>query len=263
MAKALASSFPNSRIVKREVFHNWGSDSGVKEIEKYFSSLDEHVIRVFNCAGITNTSSNPIHLQDLNFKMPRNLLTYCNGKDMQVVTFGSVMENFAKYSETNNYLKSKISLRNWIVENFNTSKFSLHLQMHTLYGGMRVQQHMFLGQIIESIRRQELFRMSAGNQIREYHHIDDDVAALKILLSQSKSGIQSISHGSPIKLSDLAQYIFSTFGIEDLLSIGQLESSNYENQDVVFEPNIDFTPVNFRETKVGVVNWIRGVLDEK
>jgi nucleoside-diphosphate-sugar epimerase len=262
LAGAVTRNIQDCQSIGREIFSSWGEESGTIEIEKYFATLDKRVVSVFNCAGITNTKSDPILIKKINLDLPKNLLSFCSERDIPVITFGSVMENFQQYSETNNYLKSKIALRNWLVDNFSASNLSLHIQMHTLYGGARNQPHMFLGQIFEALKNNSGFQMSAGNQIREYHHIDDDMAALQVITSRCKSGIHSISHGLPIRLNDLATHIFSSFGKEDLLSVGKLESSSFENQDVVFMVDIDLTQVEFRDTKAGVVNWMKEALGE-
>ncbi len=263
LARAVTGNIQNCQSIGREIFSSWGDKSGLHEIEKYFATFNKPVLNVFNCAGITNAASDPTLINKINLNLPKNLLSYCSKKDITVITFGSAMENFAQYSETNNYLKSKMALQNWLVENFENSNHSLHIQMHTLYGGARIQPHMFLGQIFEAIKNNTSFQMSAGNQIREYHHIDDDMAALQVMTSRNKSGIQSISHGMPIRLKDLAKHIFLTFGKEDLLSVGELESSSLENQDVVFGADIDLAQVNFRDTKAGVVNWMKEALGER
>ena len=89
----------------------------------------------------------------------------------------------------------------------------LHCRLHTLYGG-EPKDHMFLGQIVNAIRSNSVFSMSSGEQLREYHHVDDIAESLATIVNSDWSlwsPILEINSGQPLKLLDLAMAIFNAF----------------------------------------------------
>jgi hypothetical protein len=78
------------------------------------------------------------------------------------VTIGSVLDHFPVY-----YLASKMTL--WAhIKNLSTDPRLLgriaHLRAHTCYGGAPAS-HLFLGQMYDSLRAGQPFRMSEGQQL--------------------------------------------------------------------------------------------------
>jgi len=128
--------------------------------------------------------------------------------------------------------------------------------MHTWYGGENVSPSMFLGQVVDALMRNQPFKMSAGNQLREYHHIEDDVLAISEVINSGASGKIDISHGQPVTLRLLAETIFRSLGKLELLEIGALASSSFENNSYVFDRNLLYNSVNFRSTLENVPKWI-------
>ena len=140
-----------------------------------------------------------------------------------------------KMGETSNpYILSKIQFGHF-VSNFiqNGGKVS-HFQLHTLFGGGVPKPFMFLGKIYSSLLSNKVFHMTSGNQIREYHHVDDDVFAMRLFLEQGKCGIIDLSHGQPLKLRHLAENIFSAFNRTYLLKIGSLDEPQTDNYELFF-----------------------------
>ena len=78
---------------------------------------------------------------------------------------------------------------------------------------------MFLGQIMNSLRSNSIFKMSSGNQLREYHHIDDILKCIELILKKNGAGIINLNHGKPVRLIDLAQFLFRFFSKEHLLEV--------------------------------------------
>lgn len=116
---------------------------------------------------------------------------------------------------------------------------------------------MFLGQIADSLFNQTQFNMSSGNQLREYHHIDDEVCAISSLVRAKMHGVFELNHGSPVALKDFAHYIFKEFNRLDLLNIGALSSPVKENYDIIFERSSVLSHITFRETLSATVNYLR------
>jgi nucleoside-diphosphate-sugar epimerase len=164
------------------------------------------------------------------------------------------MENFANLSHSNPYLNSKREAS----ELFEETDFQnyIHLQMHTLYGGENISPSTFLGQVADALMRNQPFKMSAGNQLREYHHLEDDVAAISEVINSGASGKIEISHGQPVTLRLLAETIFRSIGKLELLEVGMLASNSFENNSYVFDRNLLYNSVNFRSALENVPKWI-------
>ena len=250
-------------VVGRESTKTWLSEDGAKDIKEYVEGLPSKPKRIINCAGITDPRRPEEELIETNFILPRNLLQYSLLHDVPIVTFGSIMESIPELCDSNAYLKSKTLYFRYF-KNIDNSKIgNIHLQLNTLYGGAKYHPHMFLGQLIESIKKDAEFKMSNGSQIREYHHVQDDVQALVHLINSARRGIIAINHNERIAIRKIAEYVFSELDKNYLLRIGDLPSPEIE-QYVSSDTNSE-TPqgLDFRETLPGVLEFVREILGEK
>lgn len=211
-------------------------------------------IWVVYCCGVTSSHVSFQTLRTANIDFPTHILHAILGTKVRLVTFGTIMENFIAFSESNPYLHSKLIFSQGL-SLVDTSAY-LHIRLHTLYGGVNLQPHMFLGQLFNSLKSREDFVMSKGEQKREYHHIDDDLAVcLQLILSQ-RSGTFEINSGKPIKLIDLANSVYEYF-----LPTGRvlpiLESSPFDIFEMNFEPisSIHTDSVIFRDPIDGVIDY--------
>ena len=221
-------------------------------------SFKGRVSHVINAAGVIDPNWDEKELFQINFLLPANIIRAISHSDVRLVTFGTVLENIESLNTSNAYLRSKLKLHDFIQENLNTNV--LHLQMHTWYGGSKNPNHMFLGQVLDSIKNKTRFKMSSGNQLREYHHISDDVEALKHVLDSDFRGIVHISHGNPLRLKNLALAIFEYFDEMDLLEVGALPTFVNENEEVYFQRHSIYDSVVFRDALRGVPTWLGGLL---
>ena len=141
------------------------------------------------CTGeeLTDNLIKQIKPFNVNFHLPKNIILSNKNTNNLIVTFGTIMEDLSP--DANNYTSSKNQLTQFI----KTSKIQniLSLKIHTLYGGDKPNAYMFLGQMLNSINKNEDFKMSSGKQIREYHHVDDESKAIK-LLAKPKATIKII-----------------------------------------------------------------------
>ena len=70
---------------------------------------------------------------------------------------------------------------------------------------------MFLGGIYHALKNNLPFPMTSGEQLREYHHILDEVNAIDFLVQEENDEVINLSHGDPVRLCDLAMNIFIVF----------------------------------------------------
>ena len=136
----------------------------------------------------------------------------------------------------------------------------MHLQLHTLYGVGEPVPFMFLGQLCGALREGRPFEMSPGRQLREYHHVHDDVDAMHALLEDGASGVMALSHGAPCTLRELAAHVFTSVKRADLLRIGARPEPPDDNYATVLERPPTLEHIHFRPTLQGVTSYVQAVL---
>jgi hypothetical protein len=264
LSKSLTKKFPDAIVLPRNEYLSWmGSPSRVKNFFLSLKNSDERP-DVYNCAGITDPSTERSVITHVNYTLPVFLSELSGEMNFRLITFGTVMELLPKYSISNPYLESKLKFHTKYVSNDNWQSRNLHFQMHTLYGGSQIHRHMFIGQIYDSIKSKSVFRMSGGDQIREYHHIDDVTGAIIQLTNTISSGLIDISHGKPEKLKDIATTIYEHFDCRDLLKIATKSADDNDNKDLVFKRTANLPDSLFRPTIDNLIIWLErlGALDE-
>ena len=167
------------------------------------------------------------------------------------------MENLAKETSANRYYASKKRFGNYISEFSIKSKLALHLRIHTLFGGATPEPYMFLGQILHAMQTENIFKMTSGEQLREYHHLSDDTKAILKLASSPLHGPLDLSHGSPVKLKDLAHYIFEGFGQLSKLQVGVIPPPENDNFSQIFLRPEVLREEYFRDTLPSVLYYLR------
>ena len=132
----------------------------------------------------------------------------------------------------------------------------LHIRLHTLYGGV-VKPYMFLGQVLQSLRSGTPFSMSSGDQLREYHHVEDvGESVARLMGSGWREGAMDLSAGAPLSLASFAKAIYAHFGKERLLRIGSLPRPEGENLDRVFPRSPESWLPSSRDAVAGVIGWL-------
>ena len=212
---------------------------------------------------IGSTDSDQLMYSNLVF--PQNLIrAVWRHPGSRFMTFGTIHERFEAAISHNLYFMTKYLLSQWI------SEFSaqhpptgriLHLRLHTLYG-LPLHSRMFLGQIAEALKSDSPFRMSSGEQIREYHHVED-IAECVYRLCRRKwdfGPILEINSGEAVRLRDLATAIFREFNREYLLRIGDISAGAGENTCEIFHrTDRDVLPCS-RKAIDGVLDTLRRYL---
>ena len=98
--------------------------------------------------------------------------------------------------------------------------------------------------------------MSGGEQIREYHHVDDVAKAIKIIGETQQSGVRNISNGAPEKLKDIAKAIFGHFDVTPLLYLSSDRMNENDNRDFIFKKPMELMEIAFRPTIQNIIGWL-------
>jgi hypothetical protein len=265
LSKSLSKKFPEAIVIPKLEYINWlGSPNKINEF--FFNlKINDDIAEVYNCAGVTDPSEDPSVINLVNYLLPVFLSERSHTLNYRLITFGTVMELLPKYSASNPYLESKLKFYTRYISDLDWQNRNLHFQLHTLYGGYRVHKHMFLGQIFEALNSKKTFHMSGGDQIREYHHIDDDVEAILQLSKTAGGGLIDISHGQPEKLKDIATSLFEHFNSRDSLKIATKSADKNDNRSIVFQRTGNLSGALFRPTIANLIKWFErlGVVDEE
>jgi nucleoside-diphosphate-sugar epimerase len=180
---------------------------------------------------------------------------------VRYLTLGTTFEQFSAFAEANAYVESKRRLWGCLqaAGTLTHDRRVAHVRLHTVYGG-RPKRHMFLGQMIAALCAGTQFRMSAGRQLREYHHVQDITGALLTILDLEWTfGTEPLllSAGDPVRLADLARAVFEACGRPELLKVGAIAAAPSENERVRF-PRSDPSVLTFyRDPLLGVPEYVR------
>lgn len=257
LGQAIIASYPNDNVISinRHIYQDWWQNDSQDKISHFFEPWSDSNSIVFVTAGILDPRiSQEEHLK-VNYLLPRHLIEGATKVGLRVVTFGTVMERLI--ANKNPYIYSKAMLGNYVSDFSAAEKLAVHLRVHTLYGIGQPSPFMFLGQIYHALRNQVVFEMSPGNQLREYHHIDDEVRAIGVLVEAETNGILDLSHGEPVSLKAIASYIFKAFNAESLLRVGALQEPKEENYGTVFQRSDLLLKIEFRKTLPAIVNYLK------
>ena len=241
--------------LERAEIKKWLGKNSTREIHDKLKDLGE-VSHIVLALGETDPKKLSTDLMRINCELPLNILKATANENVKVVTFGSFNEKFPSSQEDNQYMRSKKEFCNQYRFLKDINRNHLHFHIHTWYGGKSLHPHMFLGQIYTSIKHQIPFSMTDGNQLREYHHIKDDMSVILPLIKSDLTGVQEINSNNPIKLRELATSVFDYFNSAQLLRIGSLQTPPFEVYDLNFSPSPSENNGHFRVTTHGVIEYL-------
>lgn len=260
VGSAVVSALPSGTVVlDREIYASWARPGGVGEVSDYFAGRPAGSV-VYVAAGLIDPRRHIEEHHAVNVTLPRNVIEGATQSGVRVVTFGTVMERLMPPDTANPYFNSKLAFADYADQLASRSSLHLHVRLHTIYGGMPPAPHMFLGLLLKAIEEGQRFAMTSGDQLREYHHVDDDVAAVLTLIETGTSGAIDLSHGSPVKLSDLARYVCERFECLDRLDIGALPRAPFDNYSYSFARAPLLDRCHFRETLPGIYEYLKSCL---
>lgn len=233
LGKTLSATLEKEKTIflNRAELVGWDASKISNSQAKFFRDYGKRVSRIFVAVGETNSHASSDQLLKANFSLPRNLLEIGKDYGFRVITFGTIHEESSIDSP---YVVSKKMYRDHII-GYQPESF-LHFQLHTLYSLERTHPHSFLGQIINSLKFETVFNMSSGRQLREFHNVNRDAESIINIAFGAKitQSIHPLSHGSIIKLSDLAQTVFTALSKINLLKIGSLSDPINEVYELDF-----------------------------
>ncbi len=259
LGQALLQQYNPGEVVRveRAVYEHWGTSDSTADITAYFEQRARPGAVVYICSGLLDPKLASDELYNVNFRLPRNIIQAVSPMGIRAVTFGTAMEETLT---ANPYVLSKLALSRFVDGIQDARAPALHIRIHTLYGGGEPSPFMFLGLVLNALRFEKPFDMTMGRQLREYHHVADDAAAIRLLVDHSVKGIVALSHGQPITLKDLAETIFGLFGKDQLLRLGALPEPEQENFTQFFLRPTLLEGVVFRETLAGVSEYMKALV---
>ncbi|VWX60465.1 conserved hypothetical protein [Burkholderiales bacterium 8X] len=259
LGRAISASFPPDQVVSldRSLYEHWWQPDAVPSIVSYFKRAAAGSV-VCITAGVLDPALPAAEHHRVNVELPTRVIEAVCAAGLRVVTFGTVMERLTLHP--NPYIASKASLGRFVAERAAAGDAVTHLQVHTLYGAGEPAPFMFLGQLCAALREDRPFEMSPGRQLREYHHVDDDAAALHAVLDEGVVGVLTLSHGAPCTLRDLANNVFETAGRMDLLRVGARSEPLDDNYATVLARPQVLDPISFRPAIPCVASYVQAVL---
>lgn len=245
-------------VADRPEITRWLAAGDTSKFNRFVEDMATRPKHVHIFAAVTDPHADPELVESVNLRLPQIVLERANDFGYQVTTYGSALE--ALGATANKYLETKRQLAAMVDEFVRGGTDAFHIRFHTVYGAGSPQPHMFLGQILTALVANTPFNMTSGEQLREYHHVDDVVSAILLLNSNRIGSSATISHGMPIQLRDLATAIFASVDRSDLLNIGTLQAEPTDVFESLGGETLELEGLHFREPISGVVDYMHQAL---
>ena len=257
LGRAIAAEYSDSKLVliNRLIYEDWSREGAADQVSNYFDKNVRENSTVFVASGLLDPNLSEDDLIKVNYTLPKNVIDGASKLGVKVITFGTVMEGLIK--SKNAYVLSKTDLNNYVEKMLNAERSIKHIQLHTLYGIGHPSPFMFLGQMLLAIKANLPFQMTSGRQLREYHHLEDDAAAIRLIADSSVSGVVNLSHGQPVSLRAIAENVFDALGESQLLRLGALPEPAEENYDRIFRANEIVDSVRFRDVLPNISKYMK------
>ena len=240
--------------VGRAVYADWAAPEAQASIDAFLAPLAGTGATIFVAAGLLDPKLDRDAIWRVNVDLPRNIINAGIRHGVKVMTCGTVMESLL--ADHNPYVASKVALGQYVAERAAAGAAVSHVRVHTLYGAGMPSPFMFLGQMLTALEGRTPFKMTLGKQLREYHHVDDDAAAIRLLDQAGVPGVFDLSHGEPVSLAQLARTVFDAFGAPELLQVGAIPEPRDENYTTVFARHPLLAQAGFRDTLPAVVAYL-------
>lgn len=230
---------------------------------------------VFHLAGLKNRTNSPEEFKssiDVNYKGTLNLFSALVGKDwlQHIVTIGTSEE----YGSANPPFSEET--REMPNSAYGLSKLSatrLALLYHSQFGlpitilrpsiayGPNQGVEMFLPALINALRANEEFRMTEGNQLRDFIYIDDLVDAIIMSAESDRTigEILNVAYGKSERLADVALFIAYLLRKESLLKLGAIPYRKFEIMNYSVTAVKAKTMLNW-EPKVSIYDGVKKLM---
>lgn len=236
---------PSAMSVERSEIRKWLTDKSHSSLEDFLDQLPKNnEIEIHLCFGNTNSTGTLESLMQINCDLPFLIAKEALKRNYRVFSYGSALEDFGI---RNNYFESKRSLTKQLMQ-IDTKNLWSNIRLHTLYSDSLPHSHMFLGQIYIALQNHEEFKMTSGNQLREFHHVDDVIEILDSELRMNSSQQVEVSHGKPLQLIHVAHYLFEVFASQSLLNRYAYPDDPLDNYTKIFTVSPVQDKMIFRET---------------
>ncbi|MFC5461332.1 NAD-dependent epimerase/dehydratase family protein [Massilia niabensis] len=243
------------RCLDRAVYADWAAPGGAEQARDFFAPWAGSAATVFVTSGVLDPKLLPAEHQQVNFDLPAAVIAGAGAHGLRVLTFGTVME--CLLAQQNPYVRSKAALGQHVADLAARGAAVAHVRVHTLFGGGPPSPFMFLGQMLTALQQRQPFNMTLGKQLREYHHIDDEARAIRLLDDAGVCGVLELSHGEPLTLAELAGTVFSSFGAQELLRLGGIPEPAEENFATVFARHPLLPPAAYRPALPAIVDYLK------
>lgn len=256
LGQAIAREYPAEavRCLARADYASWSAEGAAAQVADWFAPWSGSGATIYVASGLLDPKLSADALWAVNVALPRNIIEGTRGLGLKVVTVGTVMETLV--AARNPYVASKAALGEFVAAQAAAGRQVAHVRVHTLYGGGMPSRFMFLGQIVDALASGAPFRMTQGRQLREYHHVDDDARAIRLLDEAGATGVLDLSHGAPLSLRELAGAVFEAFGAPGQLALGALPEPAEENYNTVFARHPLLRQAAFRDTLPAVLAYL-------
>ena len=120
------------------------------------------------------------------------------------------------------YARSKLTAENMVLEHqiFTGCKVTI-LRPSVIYGE-DAPRSMFLCSLIDALRSGVSFPMTAGEQERDFLHVEDACVAITLILQKQLEGIYNLASEEVHQIVEVARAVAGLSGHPDLLKIGEL-----------------------------------------
>jgi hypothetical protein len=166
-------------------------------------------VRIFWCSALIDPNSEIKLLDRINYELPTaafKILEQEGSLDF-AMTLGTVLEGRGLL---NPYVVSKEALASWSRLNMAPEKY-VHIRTHTLVGPALPPKHMFLGQLMMSVRAGSDFTLNTnGLQMREFLSLEMFATYLARELSSStrnNTGSVTIGGSGAVTLKQIAEQV--------------------------------------------------------
>jgi nucleoside-diphosphate-sugar epimerase len=257
LGQAIACEYANDELclLQRSLYEDWSMPDSHCQVARYFEQNAHSGDVVFVASGLLDPKLPNQDLFSVNYHLPKNVIDGASKAGLKVVTFGTIMETLLE--SKNPYIQSKTALSEYIGSVASAEKPIIHMRIHTLYGIEQPSPFMFLGQMLSAIDDDRLFKMTSGHQLREYHHLLDEAAAIRQIECSTQFGVINLSHGKPQSLRHIAEGVFSALGKSELLQIGGLSEPPEENYAIIMQPAPQLASTVFRESLPAVIEYMK------
>ena len=260
LGKALTAELSEKGLVEldREIYEGWAKPHRASSVSRFFDQIPAGESTVIVASGLLDPKLPLDDLFAVNYHLPKNIIDGVAGRKIHVLTFGSVMEGLLQ--QKNTYLESKSRIARVVEKQAADGCLVTHVRLHTLFGMGQPSPFMFLGQILHAIKFNEIFRMTSGQQLREYHHLEDDARAIRCLLESGYKGIFSLDHGYPLSLRVIAESIFEAMDRTQLLRVGEILDPIEEVYDNKKTQPLILEKIIFRDSLPAIIQYLRDCL---